>query len=287
MFKEFAVQPDAIVQSYLQFAYVIEKFGITEGRLIARFPKRWKSLVYGAAAARLKGTNELKKIEYRLQHLGDDVFWSRGRPGEGADENWLQAALAEHERRPFDTVLTADAIDVPGVVPLADLDGVHPCLVPNRQWHVPRDAELMAACCGPILAGAKHVKLVDPHFNINAQRYRRPMAAFLRDLRPGTRVDVFRGSVDDEAELLAHLDRWWIDAVPAGVELGLYLLPKDEVHNRYVMTNIGGIYFQTGLDDAGLVGARKMDDIGVMVHAIWQEHWQRYAGDIPIGKWVR
>src|SRR5690606_977065 len=50
MIHEFAVDPEALT-GWQNFRYVVEKFGIPQGRLISRFPKEWKSLVYDACAA--------------------------------------------------------------------------------------------------------------------------------------------------------------------------------------------------------------------------------------------
>ena len=95
MFKEIAIEPGAVAASDLQFRYIIEKFGVAEGRLIAAFPSKWKKFVYQAAQAKLRGTTELSKIEVRLRNLTDEIFYFRGRPGDGCAQNWLAAALTE------------------------------------------------------------------------------------------------------------------------------------------------------------------------------------------------
>lgn len=108
MFKEIAVEPAAVAVSDLQFRYIVEKFGIAEGRLIAAFPSKWKRFVYEAAQAKLRGTAELSKIEVRLRGLTDDFFYFQGRPGDGCSQNWLEAAMIEHERAPFDAIIAAE-----------------------------------------------------------------------------------------------------------------------------------------------------------------------------------
>jgi hypothetical protein len=52
MFKEFAVDPGAIVRSDRDLVYVLEKFGMHQGRTISEFPARWKRLAYEAAHRR-------------------------------------------------------------------------------------------------------------------------------------------------------------------------------------------------------------------------------------------
>jgi hypothetical protein len=190
MFKEIAVDPAAVSTSYRDFSYIIEKFGISEGRLIAAFPSKWKKFVYDAAQTRLRGTIELTKLEHRLRDLPSEVFMSRGRPGEGCTQNWLHAAVQEHRRVPFEAIIASERIDEAGVILATELDGEHPCLQPNRQWHVPRQAVDMADCCGPLLASGRHIKLVDPHFDAGTPRFRRPFLELLKRVKTGSRVDV-------------------------------------------------------------------------------------------------
>lgn len=66
MFKEIALDPAAVTTSYRDFSYLVEKFGISEGRLIAAFPSKWKRYVFEAAQRRLHGI-ELKRIVERLK----------------------------------------------------------------------------------------------------------------------------------------------------------------------------------------------------------------------------
>lgn len=283
MFKEIAVDPAAVATSYRDFSYIVEKFGISEGRLIAAFPRCWKKLVHDAARGRLHGI-ELKRLVERLNSLAKDYFLSRGRPGDGCAENWVAAAIAEHKRLPFDAIFAASA-DPDGVAVLAqDLDATHPSLQPNRQWHIERTAEVMAKCLAPLLASASHIKLVDPHFDANNARHRRPLVEFLKNIRPGTRVDIFSGDRKGEAHLCLGIERALQEACPVGVEVQLYLWPQATLHNRYVLTHGGGMFFSTGLDDHD-GGEVLTDEVGVLERSIWSVQWEKYSGDDPVASW--
>lgn len=284
MFKEIAVEPAAVASSYRDFAYIIEKFGIPEGRLIAAFPRRWKRFVYSAAQERLRGMAELSRLEVRLRDLKDDAFYWRGRPGDGCDQDWLGSAIAEHAREPFDAIISAALTDAEIVVLASDLDGQHPCLQPNRQWHIDREAVQMALCCAPLLVTAKNVKLVDPHFDLGQARFRRPFAEFLKSIHPGTVVEIFRGDGQSEEHLTRRLAEALNGLKPEGVKVHLHLLPQDTMHNRYVLTAAGGLYFLTGLDDKG-DGDLVTDEVGVLEDAVWRVQWDRYSGAKPIAVW--
>lgn len=284
MFKEFAVEPDAITGSYRDFAYVVEKFGVPEGRWISRFPKAWKALVYESAKAKLGGTKELAKIEERLRRVADDILIASGRVSANAATPWIDAAVAEHKTRPFDALVASIHRDDPPVVAIADLDSQHPCLAPNRQWIVPRIAADMAACCAPLIRTSRHIKLVDPHLDPTASRFRRTLAEFLAGAQPGSLVDVFRGDDVPIAYALEYYGPRFAALKPQGVRLRLFLRPRDPLHNRYVLTSRGGIAFLTGLDDAN-GGQKTHDDVFVLDTPTWQARWAAYAGEDAAAEW--
>ncbi len=284
MFKEIAIEPAAVASSYRDFSYIIEKFGIPEGRLIAAFPRKWKKFVFQAAQIRLRGTTDLSRLEVRLRALKDDIFLSRGRPGDGCAEDWLGAAIAENARDPFHAIIALNPTKVSGVVAASDLDGQHPCLHPNRQWHVERDAVVMGRCCAPLFSSAKHVKLIDPYFDLSQARFRRPFAEFLKYVQPGTRVDVFRG--DNFGQLFAQQSlRKMLDLIkPDGVTVTICFMPQSRIHNRFVLTEAGGLGFKTGLDDKD-DGELTTDVVTVLERDVWAVEWDNFPGDKPVAIW--
>jgi hypothetical protein len=152
------------------------------------------------------------------------------------------------------------------------------------QWHIERTAEAMTHCCAPLLRTGSHIKLVDPHLDANNGRHRRPLVAFLKCLRPGARVDVFCGDGKRQEHLCRGIERALEDARPEGVEVRLYLRPQATLHNRYVLTQGGGMFFSTGLDDHDQ-GENRTDEVGVLVPAIWSVQWEKYSGDDPVAVW--
>ena len=284
MFKEIAIEPAAVASSYMDFKNIIEKFGISEGRLIAAFPSNWKSQVYEAAKARLSGTTDLSRLEIRLGKLTKGSFYRRSRQGNGCSKDWLTAAIAEHARLPFDAIISAASSESPMVFAAGELDNKHHCLQPNRQWHIDRDATVMASCCAYLLSSARHIKLVDPHFDLNKARYRRPFAEFLKHVQPGATIDVFRGDNYGPASAAQHLTAVLNTIRPVGVQVRMFFQPQSPMHNRYVLTNAGGLYFQTGLDDKDH-GDCVTDEVGLLEHDVWQVQWDRYEGIGPVAVW--
>ena len=285
MIKEFAVEPEAIVSSYRDFSYVIEKFGVCEGRIISRFPRRWTSLVYEAAQQRHRGTIEYKRIEERLSRLPKDVLIAMARPAGAGD--WIEVAIAEHQRQPFDYLITNTPQGFAEAVPINSLDGGHPCLQITREVSIPREPEAMANACAFLLKTAKVVKMIDPYFDFSHRRYREPFKAFMNHVRAGTQVEIYRGIRDDgpTRDFLRQKAEPFLQTVlPVGVRARIVLLPSDTMHNRFLLTDLGGIKFGVGLDAAS-DNAAPEDELSLMVPDVWQARWDQYAGGELLGEW--
>lgn len=278
MFKEIAVEPAAVAASYLQFNHIIDRFGIPEGRLIAAFPSKWKRLVYEAANAQLKGHLDLKRIEERLCKLPHASLLSKERPGQGCAEDWVGAAMEEHRRLPFDAVVTVEKVGELGFLQPADVSIEHPSFATNRQWHVRRDAVSMADCCGPLWTSSLHIKLVDPHFDASSRRFKRPFVEFMRRVRQGTTLDIFRGDQIGVEQYVTGVQRALAEIGPVGVVLRLFIRPQDPMHNRFVLSSVGGVSFQIGLDDDA-TGERPEDIVTVLQEDVWSREWNIYSGE--------
>ncbi len=283
MIREFAVEPEAIVGSYRDFSYVIEKFGVWEGRVISEFPSKWKRRVYEAAQARHKGKVEQTKIVERLRGLPDGVLMSLSRPG--GDGEWITLALNEHQRKPFDYILGQKSHNHPSVVPVDELDGNHECLSFTREQCIRREPEIMASSCDLLLRTASRVKLVDPHFDLYHDRFLQPFLSVLRRLRTGTTVEIFRGDEVAAETLIQRASRCLPRCLPSGVTVRLIIWTQEPMHNRFLMTNHGGVKFGVGLDAAGPDSAPE-DEVSLMLPNVWRSRWGQYENGNIVAEWV-
>ena len=283
MFKEIAIDPAAVVNSAVQFNNIIDRFGIPEGRLIAAFPSTWRRLVYEAAKTKLEGKMDLKRIEERLNNLPKTAFISRGRPGKGCSSNWVHAAIEEHRRSPFHAVVASMQVDEDGFVQPDDISNDHPSFAPNRQWNVKRDANSMADCCSSLLYGSYHIKLIDYNFNASALRWKRPFQEFLRRIKSGTTIDIFRDDGVLTSNYVTGVEDALKEVARIGAILRLFVRPKGSMHKRFVLTDKGGITFDIGLDqDYG--GQKTHDIVTVLQEDIRMQQWEKYAGDDCVTK---
>ncbi|MBX9903748.1 MAG: hypothetical protein K2Y31_05275 [Burkholderiales bacterium] len=284
MLKEFAVEP-ALLSTWEQFRYLIEKFGVSEGRLISRYPKRWKQMVYDA----LGGCSEMdrKRIEVRLQNL-DEKMMARSHEWDAA-RDWLTNAEKEHGTRPFDGIVAAQNPRAhPAVIPVAELDDGVGIWRVSREVVVPREARAIAGAMRPLLQLSRRIVFVDPHFSPYNPRARAALAACMAQIcSRANQVPIesiefhtsFRPGIARFAEeCLSRLP----NQVPRDRVLRIVCLSAraggDGLHNRYVLTERGGVSLRWGLDE-GAQG--ETDDLSLLDRDVYSTRWGQYCGPNP------
>lgn len=281
MLKEFAVEP-ALLSTWPRFRYLTENFGFSEGRLISRYPKRWKSMVYDA----LTGCSEIerKKIEVQLQNLDDKMIARHHEWNAGLD--WLMNAEHEHASRPFDGIIAlGNPRTHPAVLLEDELAESDPRWRTSREVVVSRDATAMAQSMRPLLRRSRRIIFVDPHFSPGIARSRHALSAFcseIADREPGIVIETVEFHTKHrpenamfEADCRARLP----GLLPRGMRLRVVLLQEraggEGLHNRYVFCERGGINLRWGLDQ-GAPG--QTDDLSLLSQEVYQQRWGQYCG---------
>ena len=166
---------------------------------------------------------------------------------------------------------------------------------PCQHWEAPigvpiqRQAREMADCVAPMLRCATRILFVDPHFDPYKERYRQPLGEFLRH------VDRKRGPITIElhagrrrqhdppeaaVRFREQCQRYLPRIIPEGLELTVHYwkerLGGKELHNRFILTDIGGVSFQHGLDCD--LGGRSDDIISRLDARSYSREWNDYAG---------
>ena len=254
MFKEFAVEPE-LLSTWPGYCSLMGHFGINHGRMISKFPKKWKRLVIEAAQ---KGNDkEFLRIIESLENA-DAIFVKKGRPWDKA-KNWLENAIVEHARLPFHAVLSnqeSDGNDF--VLNFPELDP----LAPPLAWAVIssvsicRTATEMAACIKVMLARCSFVRFVDPYYDPQTRRFNQPLKEFLKAIQTRSSssdlpiVEYHTGNRNcDLAAIQSDLERWVQPSLAKGQEFQLVRWEQDELHNRFVITDLGAVKFGQGLDE--------------------------------------
>jgi hypothetical protein len=293
MIHEYALEPElvATLSNRNDFRYFIEKFGLGQPRIVSRYPKTWKRLVWEAFQSdddmeKLRMTELLTRFSERMVHRRNCV-WEPDRP-------WLQNAHQEHTRVPFHAILArANAGAHPSTLTAGGLDDATALWAVPRGVTIARSAVEMASAAVDMLRIADAIIFVDPYFRPGRIENRRPLEAFLRAVvtaRPllmPTRIEVHTSLDEGRSGTREFFEeqcaRRLPQCVPGGVRLVILRLRErpggERLHNRYILTDVGGLIFGVGLDD-GAPG--ETDDVTVMDRAQYELRWSQHAAE-PMG----
>lgn len=291
MIHEYALEPEVVASWHDRgkFRFFIDQFGYGAGRVVGMYPSKtnWRKHVWAALDAEFSPTDKdrtrmveivKKLIASKVQRVGSE--WN------GALD-WLTNAESEHLRKPFHAILARENPRNNETVMLeADIlergaagwDAPHSTVVQ-------RSAESMAECVAPMLRCATRILFVDPYFRANKQRFRKPLAAFLRQVSPQATTEIHASASYEDAPSGEHFrnesecDLQRHSVIPDGRELKVYRWRNREggekMHNRYVLTDIGGVQFGTGLDE-GEEGTT--DTVSRLSAEPYEKLYQDYAG---------
>jgi hypothetical protein len=289
MIYEYAVDP-GLLNSWERFRYLTEKFGVSHGRLISRFPKRWKALVHQALGD-VPDIDKARIVE-KLKGIDDKLLprfheWVEGLP-------WIDNAVREHAVRPFHAIVcSAVQGRHPQQLAYADLEEALPLWAVGHERVVQRVAAQLAAAVAPLLRITRSVMFIDPHFDPYKARVRSTVAEFIagcvagRGDVPLERVEFhteFRPEINDFA---AECQRQLARRIPTGITLRVVRWREfdngEGLHNRYILTERGGLRFAWGLDEGA---ASQTDDVSLLDQGVYQKRWNQFFGAAPAFEFV-
>jgi len=256
MIGEYALEPKMVARwgEPHNYRYYFDKFGLGQGRIISRYPKKWARQVwesFGQGSEMDK--KRLVELLMRLQETmvkRREYIWDNDRP-------WLENALQEHARHPFRAILASEnPSQRPEVLTEEDL---FPASSPG--WNSPhgrvvsRRPQSMAGAVRELLTCCHWVRFVDPHISPGRDDYRRSLRAFLeilaceRPVGPPKSIEIH---TSQQEATLDFLRQSYGELIPPGLQVTLYQWEiragGQRLHNRYILTDIGGVAFHHGLD---------------------------------------
>jgi len=278
MLYEYALDPK-LFKNWQDFRYLIEKFGMSEGRLISQFPKKWKRIVYESLGNCSQG--EKKRIEALLNR---NIFVKRIYNQLDKESDWLTNAINAHENCCFRAIISTDnPTDHPYVLKFSTYFESNESLMQvSRTIRIERKALKMAYCVKTLLQFGKEIIFVDPHFAPQNKRYYRPLAEFLKLIAsrcsgiPIHRLEYHCNDDLGESYLKGKCDENLPKNLSAEFTPKLVQWPKKELHNRYILTDIGGVMFGTGLDDDNDGESTPTDDVTLLDEFVYKQYWKKY-----------
>ncbi len=297
MLQEYSVDPDGF-NSVEQFQRIVEACGISDGRYIANLPmQRWDRIVYERLRAidpdRAKRAEEL--IFQCKKRLG--FFPSRI----SKCSRWMEATLEQHQSEPFIAVVT-EKEDFPNRTSLDDLSVATDPWKAKRGDKIPIDAVSIANAAAPLLRISKEIRLVDPYFD--PTRHRKTLLEIVKhSIKVGKKLDRFECHCKVRLDLKQNptdtVDAWshrfeencrtqLPKLLPNGFHMTIFLwkeIPdKELMHARYVMTELGALKFDRGLDSIERDATTDVDWLTPEVH---QFRWAAFDSNSTTYKRIR
>ncbi len=260
MIHEYALQPDAL-STWTSFQIFFDQFGFSKGRVISKYPKHWKRLVYQAVERQQPTALERARIEESLRTI-DDRLLEQKRAYNG-EMDWLENAIDVDRVNPFKAII-AKVFPSPclNAVVADEVDEAHPLWLVETQRIVARTPEGMTESIGPALRVSSEIIFVDPHFDPDAYRFREPLEAFVSAALVGgiavKRIEYhFKDDQRTKPQFNEHFEetcrRKLAPLVPVGSDLRLVRWKERSggkgFHARYVLTEKGGFLVENGLDE--------------------------------------
>ena len=290
MIYEYALEPQLVAgwTDRRDCRHYMQSFEFGQGRVVSRYPKRWKRHVWDAFEttddlARTRLVELLARLSERMIRRSN-VQWNDS-------TSWRENAEREHDERPFHAILArTNPNSHAHVLTESDLDdGATEYWAVNRGLTVSRKAADMAEAVASLLRCSSIVIFIDPHFRPEKSRYRRPFEAFLERMirrRPGgmpKRIELHTaadrtGTEEFREECERRLPR----CVPEKMRVRVRRLRQkqggEKLHNRYILSDLGGVSFGYGLDEGN---KGETDDITLMDRDQYKLRWSQYSGEPP------
>lgn len=266
MIFEFAISP-TLCTNYKDMQLFLQTFGRSEGRLFSDIPrKKWMRLVRLEIKNSKNGQVMKKRLVAAVERLSRKALYRRNYVPAAGGTPWIDHAIAAHKDRPFKAILT-DCYN-----------GNEECILSCEQdftddsrWTIPLDLEVkrtaaeMTQAIRSMLDCAREVVLIDRNFNPDKYRWRQfliKLTEFLseRTFSPSIgKIDFHLGDDISVNQLQILCSNHIVAAISTGMKLNFFVWPRDELHDRYVLTDVGGIRFGIGLDVWDGSGPKKVE----------------------------
>ncbi|MCG3199128.1 MAG: hypothetical protein GHCLOJNM_03637 [bacterium] len=291
MLYEFAIDPEAILEwakdRNLAAFFLDGKFGLGTARIMAQFPKGWRKRVH-SFFGQGSGTLADSRLGEILKELGSHVT---ARPAsEWCDDlPWLENTEREDLQSPFHAILGVRNPRLSSRV----LNALSPGeVVDSPLWKtqhgvtVKRTADEIAEAISPMLRIADEIYFIDPYFDPGTKKKRDPILKSLRRAegsRGGSapriiqvRCDYDKSGTDEYFQCKCKEDL--PKKIPKGWEVVFLRLNNNDsgqrLHNRYILTNLGGVIFGHGIDEG------KRDETDEITLLSKDQYWKQRAAYI-------
>jgi len=287
----YALEPELVATwgNRADYRYFHDKFCLGQPRMMVEFPrlKNWRRQVLQATTG--IGDMELQKVTALIGTITERMIARTALAEYDGTRSWLENAEQEHAVQAFHALVTRHNPHNNASV----IRGASIGEQPDLRWDVERNrvierkAAVMAAAVSALLRNSCTVIFVDPHFGPENARHRRPMEAFLSALQsnrgcPIATIEVLTATNATFDFFRDISEQRMPRVIPAGLAVSFVKLEEklngEKLHNRYILTDIGGVTFNVGLDEGD---EGQTDDVTLMDRNQYELRWSQYSGGSP------
>ena len=286
LIHDYALEPELVAESDpFLYRYFYKQFSGDTGCIAVQYPYFWRRLVQ-------KLVGDDKRLEAllawlpRKQVVRDASKWNDS-------FTWLENAEQEKIPHPFHVILARDnPRKQSNVVRAEDISSG----TANRAWDNPppsvtvnRTATSMATCIEPLLRYATRILFIDPHFRASEPRFQNPLQEFLKIICDGSRdVTLEYHTMHNDQKpswdfFLGECKKHLPCLIPRGFTLTVRRWEErnvgEEIHDRYILTDIGGVVIPRGLDESDRYIFNESDRGNIDILRLSSETWQKRLED--------
>lgn len=286
MIHAFALEPQVVATWARrdEFRFIHDKFGLGTQRVLLELPgfTDWKNAVYAAAGELELSENDWKRLEEVFRIFAEHRC---RRPAAVYTDvvTWLENAEREYARRSYRAIVAAENPRGHGAVIVGDDLGQPKA----KLWACDlgatsaRSPAQLATTLSAMLSNCRELHLVDPHFGPENARHRTVLEALVGVLGShGLMPDVIRvhSSAKSDLGFFEQAATNMASRLPSGcsIEFVRWKTKREKLHNRYVLTDLGGVSLGVGID-AGESG--ETDDLLLLPRAQYEHRWSQYVID--------
>lgn len=298
MIHEYAIEPEMVASwdNVSDCRFYSDKFGLGQSRLMSEYPKlqNWRKQVLRAAP---KDGMELQRVTAMIGLLSEKMIARRNAVTYDGNKNvsWLQNAELEDANNPFHAIIArSNPRNHKNVLSCQTLG-----LSSNPKWdimeqnRVSRTAYDMASVLRPILKNCNMAIFIDPFFMLkDVEKWKKPFTALINEL-PKEKFCESSFRVEFHSSASAHMapsadefkrrcDKHLAHCIPHGLFVNFKRWKQrpdaEKLHDRYLLTDIGGVYFSIGLDE-GLKGEEQ--SVLLLKKKTYEGIWEDYMGKAP------
>lgn len=262
MIYEYAVSPD-LFRNPANLNLLFQAFEAGSGRLISDYPRqKWFQYVRAFIKQSIHEESQQKAWIELLIKMRNHVLFERQGPNWDDQNDWITNAIKEHSRRPFRGILNNKKIkSEPDTISMGvSMHSHRKWKVPSTQ-SVPRRAIDMVQSVSSLIDMSNSLILVDRNFDPSEGCFLSVLVAFAdyllkRTHQPKIRQIKFVTTYEDykTKETKEHFENRCQEILPgrlpSGIEVKFFLKVKNLLHPRFVLTDIGCVLFDWGLDES-------------------------------------